>query len=230
MNGIFESTEQALHVSFLVMSLPPRQKQTFRLTLIRILESIPKLTKRQAEFLDELYGTPSGTIDFYGLSGDEIRAQCAMVVAAVRDTLPDPERFAVWIRFARGMPKRPARAGLAADPGTPPSIEWKTGVLGMAAYLRPSLPVASRDPIMALIAAHSFPHQRESSLSYKAISDEYGVPIRTLGRAAMTVRKRLRELEALGIARLHARFVIDGLVDLPIVQVAAENRLAEVAD
>lgn len=230
MIGIFESTEQALHVSFLVLSLPARQKQTFRLTLIRILESIPKLTKRQAEWLDELYGRPGGSIAFDGLSGDEIRAQCAMIVAAVRDHLPEPERNAVWIRFARGIPKRPARAGLAADLGTPPSIEWKTGVLGMAVYLRPSLPVASRDPIMALIAAHSFPHQREASLSYKAISADSGVPVRTLERASMIIRKRLRDLEALGIARLRERFVADGVVQVEEVVRVEEKPLAELAD
>ncbi len=107
MNGIFKNTQQALHVSFLVTSLPPRQKQQFGLALIQILESVGRLSARQAEFLDYLYGSSSGTINFDGLNGDEIRAQCAMVVAAVRDHLLKPERNAIWLRYACGMPARP---------------------------------------------------------------------------------------------------------------------------
>ncbi|MDN7494851.1 hypothetical protein QZM89_06615 [Burkholderia gladioli] len=206
MNGIFESTEQALHVSFLVMSLPPRQKQTFRLTLIRILESIPKLTKRQAEWLDELYGSPGGTINFEGLTGDEIRAQCAMVVACVHDHLLKPERNAIWLRYACGQPARPASAGRAADPGIPPSDEWKRAVVQLRSYLRPSLTLTHGDAIAALLAAHSMPKQRQEGLSYREISDGTGVPLRTLERNAQIIRKRLAGLEGQAIKRLTPLF------------------------
>ncbi|KVV22323.1 hypothetical protein WK80_22300 [Burkholderia multivorans] len=221
MTAIFQSTEQALHVSFLVTSLPPRQKQQFRLALIQILESIGELDRRQAAFLDYLYGTSSGTICFDGLTGDEIRAQCAMIVAAVRDRLPKPERNAVWLRYARGIPAQPARAGRAADPGVPPSQEWKLGLFGMAAYLRPSLTLTTRDPILTLLAAHAFPHQRERAFSYKAISEEHKIPVRTLERNAAIIRKRLRGLELQAINRLTEVFQRDGVVDFgEVVEIA----------
>ena len=40
MDAIFRSTQQALHVAYLVMSEPVREKNGLRLTLIRIIESI----------------------------------------------------------------------------------------------------------------------------------------------------------------------------------------------
>jgi hypothetical protein len=214
MDAIFESTQQALHVGFLVVSLPPRQKNTFRLALIQILESIGTLSRRQAEFLDYLHGSRSGTIDFEGLTSDEVRAQCAMVVAATRDQLPDPERFATWIRYARGIPARPKSAEFAADPGIPPSMEWKRGVFGMANYLRPTLNISNRDAIMALLAAHAFPHQRERDFSYASISKDCTIPVRTLERAAFTIRKRMRGLEDQAIQRLTPLFQRDGLVHI----------------
>ncbi|KVE43237.1 hypothetical protein [Burkholderia sp. BDU5] len=206
MNGIFENTEQALHVSFLVTSLPPRQKQQFRVALIQILESVGHLSQRQAEFLDYLYGSASGTINFEGLSGDEIRAQCAMVVAAVRAHLLKPERNAVWLRYACGIPARPASSANAADPGIPPSEEWKRALVEMRTYLRPSLSLTNGDAIMALIAGHSQPKQRQDGLSYRAISEETHIPVRTLERNAQLIRKRLVGLEQQAVKRLKPLF------------------------
>lgn len=206
MIAIFENTQQALHVSFLVTSLPPRQKQQFRLALIQILESVGRLTDRQAQFLDYLYGSSSGTINFDGLSGDEIRAQCAMVVGAARDHLLKPERNAVWLRYACGMPARPASATRAADPGIPPSAEWKRALVEMRTYLRPSLTVTNGKAIMALIAGHSQVRLRQDGLSYREISEETHVTVRTLERNAQIIRKRLVELERQAVKRLTPLF------------------------
>ncbi|SAK88614.1 hypothetical protein AWB77_04803 [Caballeronia fortuita] len=212
MNGIFDSVEQALHVSFLVTSMPARQRNTFRMALIQILESVGILSDRQESFLAYLRGEKSGSVDFSGLSADEVRAQCAMVVATVADQLPENERNALWIRFARGIPARPKSATVAADCGVPPSKEWKRGVFGVANEMRTTLTISNRDAIVALIAAHAFPHQREREFSYANLSKEFGIPVRTLERAAFTIRKRLRVLEHQAIDRLHLLFERDGLV------------------
>ncbi len=222
MNAIFQSTEQALHVGFLVTSLPSRQKNAFRVALIQALEALPKLGKDQEKFLAYLRGdAPDGTINFGGLTSDEVRAQCAMVVACVRDQLPEPERYAMWIRYARGIPAQPRTAQRAADPGIPPSMEWKRGVFGMATYLRPSVNLQNRETIMALIAAHAFPNQREKEFTYQQISKHYGVPVRTLERAAFMIRKRLRGLENQGVERLKPMFERDGLVEAEDAEVAS---------
>ncbi|WP_234775193.1 hypothetical protein [Paraburkholderia tropica] len=222
MNAIFQSTEQALHVGFLVTSLPSRQKNAFRVALIQALEALPKLGKDQEKFLTYLRGdAPDGSINFGGLTSDEVRAQCAMVVACVRDQLPEPERYATWIRYARGIPAQPRTAQRAADPGVPPSMEWKRGVFGMATYLRPTVNLQNRETIMALIAAHAFPNQREQEFTYQRISKHYGVPVRTLERAAFTIRKRLRGLENQAVERLKPMFERDGLVEVEEAEVAS---------
>lgn len=212
MTGIFNSVEQALHVSFLIISMPARQKNTFRMALIQALEAVGKLSDRQESFLAYLRGEKSGTVNFSGLSGDEVRAQCAMVVATVADQLPEAERNALWVRFARGIPARPKTATVAADPGVPPSIEWKRGVFGIANDLRDVLTMSNRQAIVALIVAHSLPHQREKEFSYENLSKEFGIPVRTLERAAFTIRKRLRLLERQAVDRLEPLFERGGVV------------------
>lgn len=44
MDGIFEYTEQALHVSFLILSQPGMEEGQMRRALIRAMEAVPRLT------------------------------------------------------------------------------------------------------------------------------------------------------------------------------------------
>lgn len=74
--AIFQSVGQALHVSFLMETLPARQKCFAQV----ILEN----AQREMGIFDE--GTPS-TIDFSGLNDLEVRGQCAMVRDAVNTNL-----------------------------------------------------------------------------------------------------------------------------------------------
>ncbi len=101
MNGVFQSTTQALHVAHLVLSCEPRQKSALRQALIQMLESLPQLTKRQQTWLEQLIGSPSGTVNFAGLTGDEVRAQCAEVISAVRSKLPPLEQHVVTARYGQ---------------------------------------------------------------------------------------------------------------------------------
>jgi len=210
--AIFNSTEQALHVSFYVISLPARQKNPLRMALIQMLESMSGLTRRQQATLDYLYGEKSSTVDFSGLSGEEIRAQCSMVIGAVNDHLQGNVRYATWLRYARGMPARPKTATRAADPGVPPSHEWKRALLGLARSLQAETGITNRDALCCLLAAHAFPNRRETEFSYARISAEYGIPIRTLGRAAFKIRKALRQLENEAVELLTPMFMRDGLI------------------
>ncbi|MDB6119305.1 MAG: sigma-70, region 4 family protein, partial [Verrucomicrobiaceae bacterium] len=98
-DAIFRSTGQALHVSFLIMSVEARQKNALRMALIQIIEAVEHLTTKQESWLKQLRGDASGTVNFGGLDAYEVRAQCAMVTTAVRDHLPGPERDVVWARY-----------------------------------------------------------------------------------------------------------------------------------
>lgn len=194
MDAIFKSTQQALHVSYLVMSEPVREKNGLRLTLIRIIESIGTLNRRQAAFLDYLYGSKGGSVNFDGLDGLEIRGQCAMVTAAVIHQLPEAERYAIWVRYAKGN-------------------ERKAGVIWMSKRLRAVLNLTNLNAICYLVAEQALPkEERDPEKTFKYISAETDVPVRTLERAAMTIRKQLATYQNSAYDRLTPMFERDGLV------------------
>jgi hypothetical protein len=97
MDAIFANVGQAVHVAFLVMSQPAMQQAPLRKALIRAMETI-KLEGYQLEWLEQLRGAPSENVNFGGLSGDEVRAQCVMIKQAVAH-LPDPERWALQAKY-----------------------------------------------------------------------------------------------------------------------------------
>lgn len=97
MEAIFGNTGQAVHVAFMVMSQPAMQDAPLRKALIRALESI-NLDGQQREWFEQLRGTPSESVNFGGLSGDEVRAQCVMITQAVKH-LPDAEKWTLQAKY-----------------------------------------------------------------------------------------------------------------------------------
>jgi hypothetical protein len=194
-SAIFESTGQALHVSFLIMSLPAKQEGALRKALIQIIESIELPTKRQAEWLDQLRGVSSGTVNFGGLSAYEVRAQCAMVTQTVRDHLPGPEKHAVLGRYSI-------------------QVDRAAAVMKLGAYIRPQLTIGDETAIHALLYGCFAPHMRDKGLSLKDISDARGIHVKTLKRAAVTISNTVKVLEGMAIDRLTPMFERDGLIPL----------------
>ncbi|CAK0038375.1 gp77 [Burkholderia pseudomallei] len=194
MDAIFRSTQQALHVAYLVMSEPVREKNGLRLTLIRIIESIGTLNRRQAAFLDYLYGSADGTVNFAGLSPLEVRGQCAMITAAVLHQLPPAERHAIWVRYARGTQR-------------------KEGVIWTSKKLRATLNLTNLNAVRYLVAEQSLPKdERDPEKTFKYIAAQTGVPVRTLERAAQQIRLQLRAMENRAYDMLTPLFVRDELV------------------
>lgn len=97
MEAVFASTRQAVHMAFVVMSQPMQQDALLRRALIRVMEST-HLDGQRREWLEQLRGAPSSTVNFAGLTGDEVRAQCAMVTQAVAQ-LPSPEAWVIQARY-----------------------------------------------------------------------------------------------------------------------------------
>lgn len=96
--AIFENAGQAVHVAFLVMAQEAMQDAPFRKALIRVMESI-HLDGTQTHWLDQLRGEKSGSINFEGLSGGDVRAQCAMITQAVKTNLPPIERWVLQAKY-----------------------------------------------------------------------------------------------------------------------------------
>ena len=97
METIFASAGQAVHVAFMVMSQPAMQDAPLRKALMRAMESI-RLDGQQNAWLEQLRGQASETINFGGLSGDEVRAQCVMITQAVKH-LPPAEMWTLQAKY-----------------------------------------------------------------------------------------------------------------------------------
>lgn len=195
MQAIFQTTGQALHVAFLIMSIEARQKNSLRMALIQIIESVELPSARLKAWLEQLRGVSSGTVNFGGLDAYEVRAQCAMVTQVVRDHLPGPERDVIWARYSN-------------------QVERGAGVIGISDYAEPHLPFKDKIAIRALVYAHFAPELRDRGLSYQAISKECGIHTKTLKRATTIIANMAKILENMALARLTPMFERDGLIEI----------------
>jgi hypothetical protein len=109
---IFENTGQAVHVAFLIMAQEATQDAPLRKAIIKAMESV-KLDNGQRHWLDQLRGTGGGTVNFEGLQGSEIRAQCALITQAVKK-LPDAQRWVLQAKYGQTDVEDVAAGGNAA--------------------------------------------------------------------------------------------------------------------
>jgi hypothetical protein len=180
-------------VACLIVAEPVKEKNGLQIALIRIMESIGILNRRQAAFLDDLYGE-KGSANRVGLDALEIRGQCAMIIAAVILQLSQVERHAIWVRYAKGT-------------------ERKNGVIFMSKKLRAVVSV-NQNAVRYLVAGQSLlSEERDPEKTFKYICEQTGVPIRTLERAAMIVRKQLAAHQNAPYDKLTPMFERDGLVN-----------------
>ncbi|MGF6878372.1 hypothetical protein [Paraburkholderia sp. MM5477-R1] len=191
---IFESTPQALHVSFLILSQPAMQKIQMRAALIRAMEALPDLSGPQRCWLDRLRGARSSNVCFGELDMLEVRGQCSLIVAAVTDRLPRPERAALLARFGAGPEK-----GL--------------GIMLLVAYARSRAGITSRRVLTALVMRHYAPRKSLDGMSIRDLADRLKVDRNKLFRAARWMACHFAVLESMGIERLHRIFERDGVVE-----------------
>ncbi|WP_454756986.1 hypothetical protein [Cupriavidus campinensis] len=190
---LFADVSHALHVSYLVLSLPPRQKAPFRNMLIQLLEALDQPTLAQERWLTELRGEVSERGYGGSLSMDEYRAQCAMITDAVRTRLPSPEYAAVLARFGHGPEKL-------------------AGCKRLAAYARRSSGLTALTLLLDLTARHYLPKQQRQDLTFRSLADKHGGSPATLFRAARWMDQNFRKLETLAIERLEPLFIAHGIV------------------
>ena len=95
--AVFESAGHAVHVAFLVMAQQAMQDAPLRKALIRVMEST-HLDQAQTHWLDQLRGEKGSSVNFAGLSGGDVRAQCARITQAVA-TLPNLEKWVLQAKY-----------------------------------------------------------------------------------------------------------------------------------
>jgi len=181
------------------------------------MEATPNLTGMQEAWLVQLRGTPSdSTVDFEGLSSEEVRAQCAMVMSAVESKLPAPERAVVRARFTPAEYEEVCVGGHRHRRYFygPARVD---GIRYLSDWLAPGSSITG--PALDLLVAKAFANHERLAVSYRDMAQSFGGNHMTYARAFPKIRERLRELEAVAISRLGKYFVMRGLI-LPVEVVA----------
>jgi hypothetical protein len=190
---LFADVSHALHVSYLVLSLPPRQKAPFRNMLIQLLEAIDEPTAAQEKWLAELRGEVSERGYGGSLSIDEYRAQCALITDAAKTRLPSPEYAAVLARFGHGPEKL-------------------AGCKRLALYARRSCGLTALGLLTSLVVRHYLPRKQRDGYSLRDLAEKSKISTDRAFRATKWMQDNFRELEALALERLEPSFVAHGIV------------------
>jgi hypothetical protein len=201
MDTVFSDTPTALHVSFLVYSQQVGDLSSLRRALIRILETMPVLTRQQADMLKRLHGTRSLLVDFEGLTQHEIHGQCALIIDSVQQRLPHPELCAVF-------------AGYGATPAA-----RQRGINGLTIYLlKPSPLAASCQAFNALVWRYYLPREYSDGYSLRDIEKRTGCTRMTLARASVWLANELQGIELRALRRLEETFVPHGVCPAIVMQ------------
>ena len=181
---VFQDASHALHVSYLIHSLPPTTVSPTAIVIDQLV--------KENHVWDEVKPMQAKRVNFGGLSPLEVRGQAAQVVSMVNHLPHEAERFACQAIYGHQVIK--------AD-----------GVRGLAAYCAPAL--GCSDSMALYVAWHVFmrPHQRQG-VTMQDIAKEFGVTFSVVDHATRTVRNYGKSLHSRAIDALSERFQTGGLI------------------
>jgi hypothetical protein len=206
--AIFETTNQAIHVAYTIMAQGVSQDGMLRRALIRMLEDMDHLTDALEDWLQELRGSRSGTVNFEGLTSTDVRAQCSMIVHAIKARLPEAEKWAVQARYT--VTDVECVAGTKRYAFSSQKIE---AIKALSDWLHgsarfKSVPGAVLDCMLAkLYANHS-----QTSISFRDLEANFGGAKSTYQRTFTDIKASLLPLELMAISRLTPYFQQQGIV------------------
>ncbi len=188
---VFQDAGHALHVSYLIHSMPARTVSPTAIVIDQLV--------KQNHVWDGLPEPQSSRVDFSGLSPLEVRAQCAQVISMVNHLPHEAERYACHAVYGH--------QAIKAD-----------GVRGMALYVSPALSLGSAD--YALYCAwHVFATARQrDGLSQGDIAAHFGVTVAAVREACATLRRYTKAMHARALDALTERFQSGGLIPQELMQ------------
>lgn len=204
--AVFATAGQAVHVAFIILAQEAQQDAPLRKALIRAMESV-KLSGNQLDWLDQLRGASSGSVNFGGLDGNDVRAQCAMITQAVRTKLPAPEMWALQAKF--GQTDFEDVDGLRRYAF---SAERITAIKGLADWLAPSFAQINSFAMDCMIGK-IYANHKKIEISFRDLAKSFGGNHMTYARAFKCMRSRLLALEAVAIGRLEPHFFAQGVIE-----------------
>lgn len=202
---IFRDVGQALHVAYLIMSVEAQQDSPFRKALIRVMSDVT-LSEAQNDWLIQLRGESSSTVNFGGLSSNDVRAQCALITLAVRSKLPNTEMWALQAKFGH-METEGAKEKMRIAL----SMERIVAIQALSRWLVPlfsGINVYAMDCLIAKVYAN---HQK-TTISFRDLAAAFGSNHMTYSRAFPKIKAHLQVLENMGMMRLEPYFIEQGII------------------
>lgn len=180
---IFRSVDQALHVAFLMDVLPVRERSQMGRIIARMMVEAGVTAGR----------SEAGSVNFGGLSPLEVRGQCAMIRAAVKDHLAQHHTCAVWARWGHQTTKA-------------------EGVRGMVDYCGPLLSVGHGEARIAMGWAIYGTEAQKRGINGAEIARGWSLNERAVQRDIATIRKTARAVESAALDAL-AQVFCGGVVE-----------------
>jgi len=203
---VFQSAGQAVHVAYVILAQEAQQDAPLRKALIRAMESVNLVAKGQREWLEQLRGESSGTVNFGGLGMEDVRAQCVLVTRAVATKLPAPEMWALQAKFGQTEHEDvDGRRRFAF------SVERINAIKRLSDWLRPSFPSLSGFALDCMLGKLYADHKR-IEISYRDLAKSFGGTHPTYSRAFKRMKLMVRELEQQAFTRLEAHLRQQGVV------------------
>ncbi|WP_373889597.1 hypothetical protein [Massilia sp. MB5] len=205
-DAIFSSAEQAVHVAYQITAQQALQDAPLRKLLIRALESASNMSAEQHAWLQQLRGKPSGRVNFSGLSPLEVRAQCALIVHAVKTKLPCTEMWALQARFGHTDVEDENGVRRFAF-----SAERIDAIKGLSDWLAPAFPNLKPFAIDCMIGK-LYANHSGVEISFRELARNFGGNHMAYARGYGKLRERLHELEMVALDRLEPYLREQGVV------------------
>lgn len=182
---IFRDAGHALHVSYLIHSMPARTVSPTAIVIDQLV--------KENHVWDGLPEPRQSGVNFGGLSALEVRAQCAQVISMVNHLPHEAERFACQAIYGHQVIK--------AD-----------GVRGLGRYCAPVLSCQS-DEFALYCAWHVFATTRQrDGLAMTDIGKHFGVSHVAVREACALIRRYAHSLHSRALVALTERFEAGGLI------------------
>ncbi|MDR0674080.1 MAG: hypothetical protein LBF93_10620 [Zoogloeaceae bacterium] len=192
--AIFNSTSQALHFAYIIQAYEASVESVMAKALRRLIK------------MHDVWNHAPSTVNFGGLNALEVRAQCAMIRAAVRDRLPGPEAWAIEARHGINIITMKDGRRLCAF-----SRDRHEAILKLGNYLAPSFPHFNPLAVNLLVARVVDKQCQHATL--RRLASGSGLGHSAFFYALARVRDRIYALEGMAIDRLTPVFTASGLVE-----------------
>ena len=157
-------------------------------------------------------------MNFAGLRGTEIRAQCAMITQAVRTKLPEIERWVLEAKYGQ-VEYEDINLGDAQLPPTERprlqrryafSAERIAAIKGLSDWLAPLLP-AIKPLAIDFMLGRLYANHKRVEISSRDLAGQFGGNQMAYVRGDAKMKYHLRQLEEQALSRLEPLFVQNGV-------------------